>query len=83
MPSARAPEQASYDPGTARLATYTDPDGGQWTIGQPLATGTKTSSDAFGAVVDNVSVTDPAGRQETYGYDITNNGPADLLRQRG
>ena len=74
LPSGKTYEQASYDAGTARLATYTDPDGGQWTIGQPLATGTKTSSDALGAVVDNVSVTDPAGRQETYGYDITDGG---------
>ncbi|HXC83156.1 MAG TPA: DNRLRE domain-containing protein, partial [Trebonia sp.] len=74
LPSGKTYEQASYDPGSARLATYTDPDGGQWTIGQPLATGTKTSSDTFGAVVENVSVTDPAGRQETYGYDITDGG---------
>ena len=74
LPSGKVYEQASYDPGTARLATYTDPDGGQWTISPPLATGTKASSDALGYVVEDVSVTDPAGRHETYGYDVTDGG---------
>ena len=74
LPSGNIYEQASYDAGTARLAAYTDPNGGQWTIGQPQATGIKTSSDALGAVTDSVTVTDPAGRQETYGYDITDGG---------
>jgi RHS repeat-associated protein len=74
LPSGKVYEQASYDPGTARLTTYTDPDGGQRTISPPLATGTKASSDALGYVVEDVSVGDPAGRNETYGYDMTDGG---------
>jgi RHS repeat-associated protein len=74
LPSGKTYEQASYDPDTARLTTYTDPDGGQWTISDPLVTGAKTSSDALGYVVEDVSVTDPAGRHETYGYDMTDGG---------
>ena len=30
--------------------------------------------DALGYVVEDVSVTDPAGRNETYGYDMTDGG---------
>jgi len=74
LPSGKVYEQASYDPDTARLTTYTDPDGGQWTISDPLDTGTKASSDALGYVVEDVTVTDPAGRPETYGYDMTDGG---------
>jgi RHS repeat-associated protein len=70
LPSQNVYEQASYDPDTGRLAGYTDPKGGQWTIGQPLATGYKASSDSVGEVLDRITVTDPAGRQETYGYDM-------------
>ena len=47
LPSGKTYEQATYDPDTARLTTYTDPDGGQWTISDPLVTGTKASSDAL------------------------------------
>lgn len=72
LPSGNVSEQASYDPGTARLASYTDPRGGQWTISEPIATGNKASSDALGDVTDHVTVADPAGRQESYGYDMLN-----------
>lgn len=39
LPSGNIDEQASYDPATDRLQSYTDPNGGIWSIGQPLATG--------------------------------------------
>ncbi|HEX7165302.1 MAG TPA: LamG domain-containing protein, partial [Trebonia sp.] len=74
LPSGNIDAQASYDAGTARLTSYTDSNGGEWTVGQPLATGIKTGSDAISAVVDNVAVTGPDGRHQTYGYDITDGG---------
>ena len=74
LPSGNVYEEATYDSATGRLASYTDPNGGQWTIGQPLATGQKTNSDALGEVLDNISITDPAGRQETYSYDMLDGG---------
>jgi YD repeat-containing protein len=74
LPSGTVYEQATYDPDTARLTTYTDPNGGQWQISDPLATGTKASSDALGYVVEDVTVTNPAGQQDTYGYDMTDGG---------
>lgn len=74
LPSGNTYESAAYDADTGRLATYTDPHGGQWTIGQPLATGYRPTSDSLGQVIDNVQVTDPAGRQETYSYDMLDGG---------
>jgi RHS repeat-associated protein len=74
LPSGKIYEKACYDADTARLTGYTDPAGGKWSISPPLTTGTKASSDALGYVVDDVSVTDPAGRHETYGYDMTDGG---------
>jgi RHS repeat-associated protein len=74
LPSGNTYESATYHPSDGRLATYTDSDGGQWTIGQPFASGTKSSSDALGYVVESVTVGDPAGRQETYEYDMTDGG---------
>ncbi len=74
LPSQHVYEQASYNADTGRLDSYTDPHGGQWTIGQPLATGFKASPDALGEVLDNVTVTGPAGRRDTYGYDMLDGG---------
>lgn len=74
MPSGRVYEQASYDPATGRLATYTDPNGGQWTIHQPIATGYQATSDSLGVVIRSVTVADPAGRDEVYGYDALDGG---------
>ena len=74
LPSGKVYEQATYDTATARLASYTDPDGGRWKIGGPLATGYRPTADSTGYVTDYVTVTDPAGRQETYGYDMLNGG---------
>jgi RHS repeat-associated protein len=71
LPSGKIYEEASYDSDTARLSTYTDPHGGQWTISQPLASGTKASSDAHGYVVEDVTVAGPEGQKDTYGYDVT------------
>jgi RHS repeat-associated protein len=74
LPSGNVDEQASYDGATGRLASYTDPNGGQWTISNPVATGYKATSDSLGEVVRYVTVTDPAGRNEVYGYDALDGG---------
>ena len=74
LPSGNVHEQASYDPATGRLASYTDPNGGQWAIGSPVASGYKATSDSLGVVLRHVTVTDPAGRQERYGYDALDGG---------
>jgi RHS repeat-associated protein len=67
-------EKASYDPATDRLESYTDPNGGAWTIGQPLSTGYRPTADSLGEVVDHVTVTDPANNQDTYSYDMLDEG---------
>jgi YD repeat-containing protein len=72
LPSGNVHESVTYDPATDRVASYTDPNGGRWTVGQPLTTGQKASSDSLGQVIEYVTVTNPAGRQETYGYDMLN-----------
>ncbi len=74
MPSGRISQQATYNSNTDRIATYTDPDGGQWQISTPLATGYKASSDSLGEVTRYVTVTTPAGYNEVYGYDALNGG---------
>ena len=74
MPSGRVYEQASYDPATGRLASYTDPNGGTWTIHQPITSGYKATSDTLGVAVRYVTVADPAGRDKVYGYDALNGG---------
>ena len=74
MPSGRVYEQASYDPATGRLASYTDPNGGTWTIHQPITSGYKATSDTLGVAVRYVTVANPAGRDEMYGYDALNGG---------
>jgi RHS repeat-associated protein len=74
LPSGNVYQQASYDSSTGRLAGYTDPNGGQWTISNPVATGYKATSDSLGEVVRYVTVTDPAGRDEVYGYDALDGG---------
>jgi len=67
-------EQAKYDTATDRVESYTDPNGGRWAIGQPLATGYKSGSDGLGVVMEHIPVTDPAGRQATYSYDMLDGG---------
>jgi RHS repeat-associated protein len=74
LPSGNVREQASYESATGRLASYTDPNGGQWTISNPVATGYKATSDSLGEVVRYVTVTDPAGNNEVYGYDALDGG---------
>lgn len=74
LPSGNTYEQASYDSATGRLTSYTDPNGGTWTIHEPVATGYKASSDSLGEVIDNVTVSDPAGQNEVYGYDMLDGG---------
>jgi RHS repeat-associated protein len=73
-PSGRVYQQASYNNTQDRVASYTDPNGGQWTISQPLTTGYKPSSDAMEAATRSVSVTTPAGYDQVYGYDAVNGG---------
>ena len=74
MPSGRVYEQVSYDAPTGRVDTYTDSNGGQWTIHQPIATGYKATPDSLGEVTRYVTVADPAARDEVYGYDALNGG---------
>ena len=74
LPSGKTDESASYDPATGRVASYTDPKGGQWTISAPIATGYRPTADSLGQVIDTVTVSDPAGRQETYEYDMLDGG---------
>ena len=74
LPSGTIYEQASYDPATDRLTNYTDPNGGQWTISQPLSTGYKVNSDGLGEVLESVTVTDPSGRADDYVYDMLDGG---------
>jgi len=74
LPSGKVYESVTYDSATARVATYRDKNGGEWQIGQPAVTGIKASSDSLGKVLSYVTVKDPAGRSETYGYDLVNGG---------
>ena len=74
LPSGNVYQQASYDPATGRLASYTDPHGGQWTISNPVATGYKATADSLGEVIRSVTVDDPSGRDEVYGYDALDGG---------
>jgi RHS repeat-associated protein len=74
LPSGHVYEQASYDGAAGRLTGYTDPDGGQWAISAPVTSGYKATSDSLGEVVRHVTVTDPAGRPERYGYDALDGG---------
>jgi RHS repeat-associated protein len=73
-PNGRVYEQATYDHDTDRVATYTDHNEGKWTISQPFTSGEKPNSDGLGQVIDSVTVTDPAGRQESYVYDVLDGG---------
>ncbi len=74
LPSGRVDQQVSYNASEDRVAAYTDPDGGQWQIHEPLTTGYKPSSDALGEATRSVTVADPAGYDEVYGYDAVNGG---------
>ncbi|MGH3165043.1 MAG: LamG-like jellyroll fold domain-containing protein, partial [Trebonia sp.] len=74
LPSGKTDESASYDPATGRITGYTDPNGGQWTISSPIATGYRPTADSLGQVIDTVTVADPAGRQQTYEYDMLDGG---------
>jgi RHS repeat-associated protein len=74
LPSGRVSQQASYNSSEDRIATYTDPHGGQWQIHAPLATGYKATSESLGEVTRYVTVADPAGYDEVYGYDALNGG---------
>jgi RHS repeat-associated protein len=67
-------QSATYEPGTGRLATYTDPNGSTWTLSDPVPSGAKAASDALSQVVDTVTVDGPDGRSNTYGYDMLNGG---------
>jgi RHS repeat-associated protein len=76
LPSGKTDESVSYDAATGRVASYTDPNGGQTTISAPIATGYRPTADSLGQVIDTVTVSDPAGRQETYEYDMLDGGRA-------
>lgn len=74
LPSGNAYEITGYDETTDRVASYTDPNNGTWTIGQPSTTGYRPTADSLADVVDHVTVTDPVGKQDTYAYDMLNGG---------
>lgn len=74
LPSGRVYQQASYDATQDRIASYTDPNGGQWQISLPLTTGYKPSPDAVDEATRSVNVTTPAGYNQVYGYDPVNGG---------
>jgi RHS repeat-associated protein len=74
LPSGRVYQQASYDNTQDRVASYTDPNGGQWQISRPLTTGYKPSSDSLEEATRSVTVTTPAGYDQVYGYDAVNGG---------
>jgi RHS repeat-associated protein len=74
LPSGRTYQQATYNPSQDRIVSYTDPNGGQWQIHPPVTTGYKASSDTLEAATRYVTVVDPAGYDEVYGYDALNGG---------
>ena len=74
LPSGRSSLQATYDSSADRIATYTDSHGGQWQIHAPLTAGYKPTSDSLGEAARQVTVVDPAGDDEVYGYDALNGG---------
>ncbi|GAA5178922.1 polymorphic toxin-type HINT domain-containing protein [Rugosimonospora acidiphila] len=74
LPSGRAGGQVSYDAGHDRASAYTDSDGGQWQIQLPLTTGYRSSPETLGEATRHVTVVDPAGRDEVYGYDAVHAG---------
>lgn len=74
VPSGRVSQRVSYDAAQDRVATYTDPAGGQWQIHPPLTTGYRASSDSLQEAVRSVTVTSPAGYDQVYGYDPVNGG---------
>jgi RHS repeat-associated protein len=74
LPSGRIYQQASYNPSQDRIVSYTDSSGGQWQIHPPVTTGYKASSDTLEEATRYVTVVDPAGYDEVYGYDALNGG---------
>jgi RHS repeat-associated protein len=75
LPSGNTYEQATYDPGTGRLASYTDRNGGTWTLGQSVISSQGSSGSAtLSAEQDQVTITNPSGTQATYLYDMLNGG---------
>jgi RHS repeat-associated protein len=84
LPSGRVYQQAAYNTSEDRVTSYTDPDGGQWQIHAPLATGYKATSDSLGEATRYVTVANPAGYDEVYGYDAVNGGrPVSYSRGNG
>ncbi|WP_231647484.1 LamG-like jellyroll fold domain-containing protein, partial [Planomonospora sphaerica] len=84
LPSGRVYMSTAYDPGTERVATHTDANGGTWKLGTPqynASTGKSTvtvtdpNSNTLTYVHDAwrgyrlVSATDQLGKRTTYAYD--------------
>ncbi|MFD8912157.1 RHS repeat-associated core domain-containing protein [Streptomyces sp. NPDC059575] len=57
-----------YDNGLDRVTDVTDPQGGTWQVGATGVSGTDTD------LTRDVTVTDPAGNDRTYGYDPLHGG---------
>ncbi|GAA5178696.1 polymorphic toxin-type HINT domain-containing protein [Rugosimonospora acidiphila] len=63
LPSGKVATQVGYDTDTDRVTTYTDDNGGTWTIGAPVVYGGDTD------LRRAVEVLDPSGRPYLYEYD--------------
>ncbi|MGB3438673.1 MAG: DNRLRE domain-containing protein [Actinophytocola sp.] len=63
LPSGKTAAEMRYDTGRDRLLEYTDRNGGSWTLGAPMVTGTKDN------VIRTVRVADPGNRAHFYDYD--------------
>ncbi|MGY6656849.1 polymorphic toxin-type HINT domain-containing protein [Amycolatopsis sp. TRM77291] len=72
MPGGRVAAQLTYDTVNDRIRTYTDDDGGKWTLGIPQVSGTEKLDEQKRPVrnlVRSIEVTDPANRSRFYDYD--------------
>jgi RHS repeat-associated protein len=63
LPSGKTAAEMRYDTGRDRLLEYTDRNGGTWTLGAPMVTGTKDN------IIRTVRVADPGNRAHFYDYD--------------
>ncbi|WP_133908642.1 RHS repeat-associated core domain-containing protein [Actinophytocola oryzae] len=63
LPSGKTAAEMRYDAGRDRLTTYTDRNGGTWTLSAPVTTGTPTN------IIRTVRVADPGNRAHYYDFD--------------
>jgi hypothetical protein len=63
LPSGKTAAAMRYDVNRDRLTSYTDRNGGTWTLSAPVTTGTPTN------IIRTVRVADPGNRAHYYDYD--------------